>query len=335
MKASTRSLGILALALLLAAGVAGAAWAEDCCSKGARPGGCTLVKKTADAESWTADPSGAWLGIRMQEITPGLREALDLKNGNGVLVSDVVEDSPAEKAGIKPGDVIVKIDDREVSDPGVLAKYVGSHDPGDVVRVQFLRDGKKKTEEVKLGEREMAEPKVIRMGKDKPFVNAFRVLGGPRLGVIVQPLDEDLASYFDVKKDDGVLVVRVVEDSPASEAGIRGGDVITGVAGKEVRDAEDIREAIHDMDAGDEVAVAIVRKGAKKEITVTLDKESGTWLSDYPGLEGLDKLPQMQGMDRYLMRMEDSKDLEKEVDRLRDEVRQLRDEVRDLKQSRS
>ncbi len=342
MKIWTGSLLAIGLVSLVLAAAVPDASARTCCDKARRVAircdGNRLHGIGGDLEGWLEDTSGGWLGIRLQELTPGLREALDVKDREGILVSDVVEDSPAEKAGIKPGDIIFKIDDLNIDDSGSLVDYVRKLDPGDKVRIHFLRDGKKKSETVKLEQRDVDVHKILSAGKGEPWVTAFNVSGRPRIGVVVQPMDEDLASYFDVKEDEGVLVVRVVEDSPAEEAGLKGGDVIVEVADEKVESAEDIREAVGDFEAGDEVAVRVVRKGDTKTFKVTLDENPKSWFSNnLREMPNLKSLPHIPDIEEHMFMLQDleGENLEEELDQIRKEIRSLRRELKELKERRS
>ncbi len=342
MKFFTGCAAAVVLASLAISGSAPTLSAQTCCDKAkrveVRRDGDKVLRVSGFPGKDLEDVSGAWLGVRLQELTPGLREALDIGDGDGVLVSDVIEDSPAEKAGIKPGDVIVKMDDREVEDSADVIQYVRKRDPGTEIRIDFLREGKKGSENVKLGEREADTVRILSGDEDAPSVHAFSFSGPPRIGVVVQPMDENLAGYFDVKEDEGVLVVRVMEDSPAEEAGIKSGDVIVEVAGKKVRQAEDIREAVGDREAGDEIALRIIRKGKDRDIQVTLDENSHAWFSgsDLPG-PNMKWLPDVPALRKHMrpLRDSDDEDLSGELDRMKEEILELRQEMQKLKEGRS
>jgi C-terminal processing protease CtpA/Prc len=272
------------------------------------------------------EEGGGWLGVEVQEITDGLREAMDLGREKGVLVSEVIEGSPAEKAGLQKGDVILKIDDHRVAKPRTLVHVLQKLDPGDEVAVEFVRDGKSRTEKVTLGERKAGKFPIEGRAWRPKSMEVFRSEAGPRLGVTVLPIDHDLAPYFRVSADEGVLVTGVKEDSPAEKAEIRSGDVILSVDGETVRSAEDIRDRIADREAGDKVDVGLVRKGEK--MTVSVELEEG------PDFSGHAMLPMDNLRDLQVFReaLPQSDELREEVDHLRAEVQDLREELTKLRE---
>ena len=212
------------------------------------------------------DENGAWLGVHMQELNAGLREAMKLGDVEGVLVADVEEGSPAEKAGIKAGDIILEVDNKETPSPGKLFKTIRKHDPGDEVDVIIWRDGKKKTVKAKLTESDHLESWVMAPDALKD-VFLMKHLRGAFLGVSTMDLEtDDLAEYFGVKAGDGALVMQVVEESAAEEAGIKAGDVITSVGDEKVTGPSKLVEAIAEYEPGDNVDVSLIRKGKKMKI---------------------------------------------------------------------
>ena len=138
------------------------------------------------------------------------------------------------------------------------------------------------------------------------------ILEGNRgyLGVEMRNLNDDLAGYFGVKAEEGVLVLEVVEDSPAEGAGIKAGDVIVSIGGEEVGEAQDIQKVLHDYDPGEEVEVVVMRHKKRQSFKVELDERdhhSGIRLfrgraGDHSGLlnELLLKIPEKEDMEIYL-----------------------------------
>ncbi len=100
------------------------------------------------------DQKDGFLGVQIQDLSDQLSTHFKVKDGNGVLVSEVVADSPAEKAGIKAGDIITKVDDEDIEDASDLTTTIRSYEPESKVSVSVIRDGKKKTLSAKLGESE-------------------------------------------------------------------------------------------------------------------------------------------------------------------------------------
>ena len=130
-----------------------------------------VVKKDDDDDNvftwrWPDDAGGAWLGVHLLDLNEQLGDYFGVEDGDGVLVTEVEEDSPAERAGLKAGDVITGLDDQTVTDSDDLVKAIRRHEEGDTVTVHFLRRGKKKHVRVKLGER--PEPPAPAFGPDHP-----------------------------------------------------------------------------------------------------------------------------------------------------------------------
>lgn len=202
----------------------------------------------------------AWLGVELQDLDEALREAFDFE-GPGVLVGEVVPGSPADRAGIEKGDIIVRVDGRQVGSPAQVVSRIRTREPGDRVKITCIRKGREKKVEAKLVE----TPE--RLGLRRPWES--RQPGG-YLGARTSSLGPDLAPYFDVQSESGALVIEVEEDSPAERAGLKAGDVISQVDGERVRSAEDLLRAIHDQDPGSKVILTAIRHGKEQRIEATL-----------------------------------------------------------------
>ena len=217
-----------------------------------------------------AAPKRGWLGVAVQEITPSLQKALELGDRKGLMITEVMDDSPAERAGLLEEDVILRYDGEPVSRISELRRLVRRTSPGTEVTLRIWRDGKEMDIRATIGKlRRRASDVFIWRGPGK----TLEIFSGyPRLGVQVHELNPDLARYFEVDDREGVLVLEVEEDSPAEKAGLKAGDVIVRVEGEKVRDADDLRDILTDYEDGDEVAVEIVRRGKRKTLTVTLER---------------------------------------------------------------
>jgi PDZ domain len=247
--------------------------------------------------SHAASSSSGWLGVYTQSLNEGLRSGIGYK-GDGVLVSGVESDSPADKAGIRKGDVITAFNSRTVTTPAMLTSDVSAGKPGQSVSVGIWRDGARRSVTAKLGERpEDADtpeaggmswddddaptpptpptppspPDMVWMGNLPKMENlAFEMSGyRPRLGVSVQDLSRELGDYFGVADGKGILVTSVNDDSPASKAGFKAGDVIVKVGDREVEDSGDLRAALRDRPAG-KIDVTVLRKGQRTTLTPEL-----------------------------------------------------------------
>jgi serine protease Do len=172
-----------------------------------------------------------WLGVSIQEVTPELAKSFDLKEKKGALVSQVVSGSPAEKAGIEQGDIILEFDGKEVSDAKDLPRIVASTPIGKVVTIKLLRNGKALDRQVKVSEMEEK-------------VEVTKAPSHKSLGITVQNLTPEIAKGLGLKKETGVVVTWVEPGSPAASTGIQTGDVIREVNRKPVKDAEDFVQKI-------------------------------------------------------------------------------------------
>jgi serine protease Do len=170
-----------------------------------------------------------WLGVRIQPVTEDIAEGLGLAEAKGAIVSDVTEDSPALAAGIAQGDTILKVDGKDISDSRDLSRKVADLKPGQSVPVTVVRDGKTMDISVKIGTMP-DEPKMA----SKESGKAETSLSLSDFGLKVAPAQDGA----------GVAVTEVEPGSPAAERGLKAGDVILEVAGKEVNEPSDVRDAL-------------------------------------------------------------------------------------------
>jgi serine protease Do len=164
-----------------------------------------------------------WLGVQIQPLTPELRESLGLAAEGGALIAGVIKGDPAEKAGLKAGDVVVEFDGRAVRSDRDLVSIVGGTPVGRKVTLKVVRDGKSLTIEVKIAKRSDEKDEAAADESEEP---AGKETGKARIGVQVQDVTRDLAEQLGLEDTAGALVTEVIEDSPAERAGIERGDVI-------------------------------------------------------------------------------------------------------------
>lgn len=261
---------------------------------------------------------GFRMGLSLSEPTSAVKKSLNIDHG--VIVEGVVKGSPAEEAGIKEGDVILSVNDKDVEGAEDIQEQLSSMDKPEAMDVQILRDGHPMTVTVTPEKRDF-----------KTFMTGMQ---GRYLGVELQDLDPDLAQYFQVDPKAGVLVARVVEDSPAQKAGLRSGDVITSMNGKKMEDADGVREALNDLnDDNESVSISILRHGKAMNLTATPEERHFN-MHDMPALSGLQNmhLPDPETMDQLREQMENMKDDYKSMKK--EEIQQLKDEIeKDLRQS--
>ena len=192
-----------------------------------------------------------YLGVTIQDVDPGMAKAFGLGQGGGALVSDVGPDSPAAKAGVQRGDIILKLNGNEVAGRNDLSLRIAEMAPGTVAHLQIYRNGKTQELNVAVGE----FPEKAAAGQPSPGG------GGAAIGLHVQNLTADLAQQLGLPAGTaGVVVTDVDPSSAAAEAGIQRGDVIQEVNRRPVRDEEQYRQAL--AGAGNQPVLLLVnRKG--------------------------------------------------------------------------
>ena len=199
-----------------------------------------------------------WLGVSIQPVTPELAKAMQLPKEEGALVAQVLPDSPAQKAGLQAGDVIVEYDGHAIAKAEDLPRLVAGTPVEQTATVKVLRDGKPLTVTAQIAQ--MPEPQ-----KMAEATSPAR----ERLGLAVQPLTPALAKQLGVPDTSGLVVAEVKDGSPAAEAGIQPGDVIVQVNRKPTRTVAELRQALAAQKAGEPTLFQIHRKDASLFVAVT------------------------------------------------------------------
>lgn len=299
-----------------------------------------------------------WLGIYSQELTDELRDGLDF-DGEGVLITRVIDDSPADRGGLRKGDVVLSIAGRSVDSPDELASAVRAHDTGDEVTVRVFRDGERRSLTVRLGSRpgdrgrvEIETPKTPRAPRapeppeppsppdldvfrfehddhdkdgDKVERRVFRFSNRGRLGVRIEDLNEDHGGAYDRTGGRGALVVEVVEDSPAEKAGIKPGDVITRVGNDRIDDSADLIQTLSGQSG--RTTVEVSRRGSSRTFEVELETapgfRRGPQTFEWRGPNATRRVAPRSG--------DNEAELRDQVRALREELRRLEEELEELK----
>lgn len=276
----------------------------------------TLVLGSSYAQAEPAT-TGGFLGVYTRDLDAAMLEALNF-DGDGILIDDVVKDSPAEKAGLKAGDIITQVNDRKMISTRSLKRALWRVDPGETAVVHVWRNGKES--EYKIAVAEKPEKRLFTHTEGPWMENDGGTVvwhsKGKRafLGVSVQSLTDQLAGYFGVNPDEGALIGKVVEDSPAEKAGLKAGDVILKVGDEEIHDTGDVTDAVRSQKPGDEVEVEVMRDRKKKTFKATLAEKEDTSWNFNPGAVG------------YIVH-----DALEDLPDLRIEMKQLKSDLRDLK----
>lgn len=211
-----------------------------------------------------------FLGVTIERLNSDDKE--ELKADFGVMITKVMKDKAADKAGLKRYDVIQYVDGEKIRRPGDLSEEISAHKPDSKVKIKLIRDGKSMEVAVKLGKRKVHKHSYFFPGKDKKGNFTIKKFKRAYLGVTLMELNKDLAWYFGVKPKQGVLVTKVSKKSPAEKAGIKSGDVILKVEGKKVTESKDIIKVIGDMEEGNKVNLVVMRQKKEVKVNAELDE---------------------------------------------------------------
>ena len=234
----------------------------------------------------TAFGGGSWLGVEIHEVTADNVKELKLSAERGVLLSEIVPDSPAAKAGLKANDVVVELNGQHIEGTAQFRRMIREVPAGRAVQLTVWRDGKTQTFSVTLGKAEerhhawkQAFPShdfVFRM-PDIPEIPHMEWNGGamfiarPKLGIDAEDLDGQLGSYFGAPDGEGVLVRGVNAGSPAEKAGLKAGDVIVKLDGERIRTVGDLREKLAEKREKKTVNLGVLRN--RSEISLSVEVE--------------------------------------------------------------
>jgi serine protease Do len=247
------------------------------------------------------DGGGGWLGVSISDLSKSKVTELKLPDENGVLIVRVEKESPAEKAGLQPNDIIVQFNGIKILATNQFTHMVQELLPDRTTSLVVLRGGAHKTFTVTLGSRPHKSALTVPGGEgDRPLPLDLDKLrqnldtmkenirtwdwefpGGPlemilepsqgRMGVNLESMTPQLGDYFGVKDGHGALVVSIQKDSPAEKAGLKAGDVIVGMDSKDITSPGDVARAVRAKDEGD-VDIRVLRERQSKAFKVHLEK---------------------------------------------------------------
>lgn len=224
---------------------------------------------------------GGYLGVGIQQITAERAKTLKLREEGGVEVTSVIRESPAERAGLKPGDVVVAYNGQKIEGIEQFSRMVRETPASREVKIDIVRNGAPQTVPVKIDNRPMPRFFTNDGGRvnvpDVPMPDIPRLFTGlhsPMLGIEAESVDGQLAEYFGVK-DSGVLVRSVLRNSAAEKAGLKAGDVILRLDDVKVASAADISAKLR-MAPGKTVQVSLMRDHKETTLPVTPDTPERT-----------------------------------------------------------
>lgn len=243
---------------------------------------------------------GGYLGIQTQEVTKENFARFGLREVRGVAVEKVSENSPAAQAGLLANDVIVRVNNEEISGARKLTRLISETAPDHQVRLTILRGGSEREITATLGKRDLSKlggnnfnfesfpsfPDFPRepLAPNAPFSglapNAIvtRIPTGRQIGVGVSELTKQLGEYFGVAAGKGLLINNVRENSPAAKAGLKAGDVIVEIDGKPIGESAEMIRALNEKKDGD-VSLTIVRDRNRQTMRVTPEASKGEILN--------------------------------------------------------
>ena len=218
-----------------------------------------LAKGVIKQLKTSGDVTRGWLGVTIQDLKGEIAEYYSLKGKKGVLVIDVVPGHPADEAGIKPEDIIIKIDGEKIENSRELTTMIADVGVGEVTKVKVLRKGKEKTFNVKVGKRPDSAELAGIPKKEQ----------GSELGISVKNITPQIARHFKISEDEGVIVVNVDSESKGAEAGIQQGDIIAGINRRDIKNIKDYNIIIKSLNKGDTVSFLIKRRTGLLVINIT------------------------------------------------------------------
>ena len=206
----------------------------------------------------------SYIGVQIQPVNDTAAKALDLKSRNGALVANVIDDGPADNAGIETGDVIVEFDGIKIQSVDHLRNNVSSSKPDKYYNLSLIRNGKKKSFRVKLA----------KMPNDDQLAISTQSESASELGIEVSSLNRMNRQEFDIKdKDTGVLVTQIFQNTPADDAGIRVGDLITRVGSRRCSSVKQFDDLVRNSKRRGMLMLHIKRDGNAQYVTLDLKEK--------------------------------------------------------------
>jgi serine protease Do len=226
--------------------------------------------RAAENEPGQKMTRSGWIGVYVQDVDNKIVKKENLKNKQGAYAAEVIDDSPADSAGLLRGDVVIRFAEKTIENADDLLRAVRKTKPGTQVSLLAVRKGEEKHFSLKVGTYRMKREFGFRgrpMLPEMPFMFNARILG-----LRLLPLNEQLGEYFGAPKNEGMLVQEVAKRSSAAEAGLKAGDVILQAGKRTVHETRDILREVRKCDEGDTLRLAVLRRGEKMNIPVIVQE---------------------------------------------------------------
>ncbi len=201
-----------------------------------------------------------WLGVMIQQVTSDLAENFGLDRPIGALVGQVVPDSPADKAGVKSGDVIIKYNGKEVSQMSMLPAMVANTSVGEKAKLLLIRDGKKQNLTVEIG----------KMDDEAAVLTDTQTGKSKKLGMAVQELTPKLAESLGIEDSQGLIVTDINSGSAAAEAGINRGDIILEINRDKVESISQYKKALQAAQEKKSILLLVKRDGHTRFVVIEI-----------------------------------------------------------------
>ena len=180
-----------------------------------------------------------WLGVAIQDMNEDLAQSFGVNRAEGILVAEVTERSPAEKAGLRQGDVLLALDGDRMTDVTELRNRVAMTAPGTKITLRIIREGKRKDIPVTIAEQPADFSRATRVYSKKAHSSLL-----DNMGLTVQELTPELARQFDYEKGQGVLITQIAPNSPADSVGVQAGQLIEEVNRTRVHSLAELKKAV-------------------------------------------------------------------------------------------
>ncbi len=191
-----------------------------------------------------------WLGVSIQDLTPELAEYYGVKDGKGALVGEVFKGDPADKAGIKPKDIIVEINEKKINDSRDLSRLIAEVAVGKRIKIKIIRNGKEK----------IVYPVITKRTEDKEQIAMKEPGIESDFGITVSDITPEVADHYGIEDTQGIVIVKIDPDSKGAESGLRTGDIIKEINRKSVRNVKEYKKRLKELKNEKKLRLLVRRK---------------------------------------------------------------------------